>query len=99
MPGKKVGEPAIITADPVTNYITIYNNSVTLPPDSTFTLDYYRTPNTNIVTFFGGIAISDTLGEKDYVSVNRPDIYCATIFRDVLIRRGIKAGAVISHRH
>lgn len=96
LPGKRVGDPAVIITDPITDYITIHNKSITLPADSTFTLDYYRVPNTNDVTFFGGIAVNDTLGEKDYVSVNKPDIYCATIFRDVLISRGIKAGAVIA---
>jgi D-alanyl-D-alanine carboxypeptidase/D-alanyl-D-alanine-endopeptidase (penicillin-binding protein 4) len=73
LPGVKVGDPAIIKIDPVTDYIKITNNAVTLPADSGFTLDYYRIPYTNDVTFFGGISVSDSAGEIDYVSVHRPE--------------------------
>ena len=89
-PGKRAGDPAIIIFDPITDYITIQNNAVTLPPDSSFTLDYYRIPNTNNITFFGGIAANDTSGRIDYVSIDKPEIYCATVLCDVLYSKGIK---------
>lgn len=90
-PGKKPGDPAIIEKNPSTDYIEIHNKAYTLAAESSFTLDYYRTPHTNEVTFFGGIPADDTLGEKDYVSVHRPEIYAATVFRDVLRAKGVKA--------
>jgi D-alanyl-D-alanine carboxypeptidase/D-alanyl-D-alanine-endopeptidase (penicillin-binding protein 4) len=90
LPGKKAGDPAIINIDPITDYITVQNNAVTLPPDSSFTLDYYRIPHTNNITFFGGIAANDTSGRIDYVSVDKPEVYCATVFCDVLHFKGIK---------
>lgn len=89
-PGKKAGDPAIIIFDPITDYITVLNNAITLPPDSSFTLDYYRILNTNNITFFGGIAANDTSGRIDYVSVDKPEIYCVYIFCDVLNSKGIK---------
>jgi D-alanyl-D-alanine carboxypeptidase/D-alanyl-D-alanine-endopeptidase (penicillin-binding protein 4) len=89
VPGENVGDPAKIILDPDTDYITITNNTETLPAGSEFTLDYYRTPSTNEVEFFGGIAIDDS-NQIDYVSVDRPDIYCAYIFSDVLKDKGIK---------
>jgi D-alanyl-D-alanine carboxypeptidase/D-alanyl-D-alanine-endopeptidase (penicillin-binding protein 4) len=97
LPGGKVGDPAIIEIDPQTDYITITNNAVTLPADSEFTLDYYRKPYTNDVTFFGGISVSDTAGEIDYVSVHRPELYTAYIFASILKDNGIKfKGDIVS---
>jgi D-alanyl-D-alanine carboxypeptidase/D-alanyl-D-alanine-endopeptidase (penicillin-binding protein 4) len=58
-------------------------------------LDYYRIPFTNDVTFFGGISIKDTLGEIDYVSVHRPDIYCGYIFKGILNQKNIKFGGKV----
>jgi len=89
LPGEKVGDPAKIIIDPETDYITITNNTITLPVGSEFTLDYYRTPSTNEVEFFGGIAIDDS-NQVDYVSVHRPEIYCAHIFTDALKEKNIK---------
>jgi D-alanyl-D-alanine carboxypeptidase/D-alanyl-D-alanine-endopeptidase (penicillin-binding protein 4) len=89
VPGENAGDKAKIVLDPDTDYITITNNTETLPADSEFTLDYYRTPSTNEVEFFGGIAIDDS-NQIDYVSVHEPEIYCAYVFSDVLKDKGIK---------
>jgi D-alanyl-D-alanine carboxypeptidase/D-alanyl-D-alanine-endopeptidase (penicillin-binding protein 4) len=89
MPGPIIGEPAIIECNPNTNYIISHNMTYTLPAESTFTLDFYRIPYTNDVTFFGGIPSSDTAGEVDYVSVHRPEIYTAMVFSSVMASKGI----------
>ncbi len=97
LPGENVGDPAIIEIDPPTDYITITNNAVTLPADSEFTIDYYRRPYTNDVTFFGGIPISDTTGEIDYVSVHCPEFYTAYVFAGIIKDKGIKfKGDIVS---
>jgi len=88
LPGEKVGDKAKIELNPDTDYITVTNNTETLPAGSEFTLDYYRTPSTNEVEFFGGIAIDDS-NQVDYVSVHRPEIYCGYIFSGVLREKGI----------
>jgi serine-type D-Ala-D-Ala carboxypeptidase/endopeptidase (penicillin-binding protein 4) len=62
-----------------------------LPAESSFTLDYYRPSDDNIVTFFGGISISDSMGKVDYVSVNRPELYTLSVLSDVLNSKGIKS--------
>lgn len=96
LPGKKTGDPAIIKFDPVTNYINTHNNAVTVSSDSSFTLDYYRAPDGNEVTFFGGIPLGDTGGRKDYVSVARPELYTLNILSDVLKANGIKLSGKIN---
>jgi D-alanyl-D-alanine carboxypeptidase/D-alanyl-D-alanine-endopeptidase (penicillin-binding protein 4) len=95
LPGKKAGDPAIIEFNPLTSYIRVQNDAVTLPADSNFTLDYYRTPSTNEINFFGGIALSDSAGRIDYVSIDRPDLYTLTIFEDVLKSKGIKSANMV----
>jgi D-alanyl-D-alanine carboxypeptidase/D-alanyl-D-alanine-endopeptidase (penicillin-binding protein 4) len=89
MPGPNVGDRATIILDPGTDYITVNNNATTLPAGSEFTLDYYRTPSTNEVEFFGGIAVDDS-EEVDYVSVHRPEIYCAYVLAEISTRKNIK---------
>jgi len=89
LPGDTVGAPAIIQCDPNIGYITIHNNTYTLAAESSFTIGYYRTPNTNNVVFFGGISISDTTGNIDYVSINKPEMFAAIVFDSVLAGKGI----------
>jgi D-alanyl-D-alanine carboxypeptidase/D-alanyl-D-alanine-endopeptidase (penicillin-binding protein 4) len=96
LPGQKPGDPAHIECDPNTDYIITHNNAYTLPAESSLTLDYYRTPNTNEITFFGGIPASDTAGEIDYVSVHRPAMYAAHVFADILAARDVRLkGALV----
>jgi len=69
--------------------------------ESSFTLDYYRIPNTNDITFFGGIPLCDSAGRTDYVSVNHPELYTLSIFEDILKAKGIEVtGGIdsVSHR-
>ena len=90
LPGKKIGRPAFIEIEPESDYISITNNTRTSKAGSEFSIDYYRSPGTNKVEFFGNMAIDDTNGRKDYVSVNNPGLYCAIIFKNVLSSRNIK---------
>jgi D-alanyl-D-alanine carboxypeptidase/D-alanyl-D-alanine-endopeptidase (penicillin-binding protein 4) len=97
LPGENIGDPAVIEIDPPTDYIAITNNAATLPADSEFTLDYYRIAYSNDVTFFGGIPLSDTVGEIDYVSVHRPEIYTAYELARIIRLKGIEfEGDIIS---
>jgi serine-type D-Ala-D-Ala carboxypeptidase/endopeptidase (penicillin-binding protein 4) len=91
LPGKKIGDGAEVILEPATDYIYIdRNEAVTGPAGSDFSIDYYRAPDSKKVSFFGNIAIDDTNGRRDYLSVYKPEFYCARIFRDVLISHDIK---------
>jgi D-alanyl-D-alanine carboxypeptidase/D-alanyl-D-alanine-endopeptidase (penicillin-binding protein 4) len=89
-PVRNLGDACQIVFSPPTDYIAITNNSVTLPAGVDNTFDYVRQVGTNNVEFFGGIAVDDTSGLIDYVTVDKPDIYCAQIFRNVLKLNNIK---------
>jgi len=88
-PAKKIGTECLITIQPQTDYIEIINNTTTRGAGLDNTLDFYRYPGTNTVEFFGGIAIDDTNGVIDYVSVDNPNLYCANVFRDIMNENGI----------
>ena len=90
-PGKKVGDSAIIKFEPEIEYFWIDNfTAITGTAGSDYSIDYYRASDSKKVEFFGSIAIDDTNGRRDYLSVNEPDLFCAKIFRDVLISHGTK---------
>jgi D-alanyl-D-alanine carboxypeptidase/D-alanyl-D-alanine-endopeptidase (penicillin-binding protein 4) len=89
-PGINIGNPARIELNPSTKYISVVNNAVTLPAESSFTLDYYRSSDGNRVTFFGGIPSSDSEGRSDYVSVYRPELFTLSVFSEILKNRGLK---------
>ena len=89
-PAREKGEKCLITIQPQTNSIKIINNTTTYGEGSDNSFDFYRYPGTNTVEFFGGIAIDDTNGVIDYVSVDKPNLYCASVFKDIMTENGIK---------
>lgn len=88
-PGDKVGDPAKIRIVPQTTYISIDNQTQTSSPGSARSIDYYRSPGSNSVRFFGSVAVDDTAMYHDYVSVSDPGRFLASVFREVLSKKGI----------
>lgn len=96
-PGGKIGQPCTITLDPENDYIDTVNFTTTIANGLDNTFDFYRYPGSNKIKYFGGVAIDDSDGVVDYVSVKNPHLYCAEVFRDILKNRGIKIqGKIIS---
>lgn len=95
-PGPKVGAPAKIKIDPQTDYLTVINQTKTGPRRTRRSIDYTRKPGTNVVTFFGQMGTRDTAEYKDYVSVEEPGKYLATVFRQVLSSRRISVRGTIA---
>jgi D-alanyl-D-alanine carboxypeptidase/D-alanyl-D-alanine-endopeptidase (penicillin-binding protein 4) len=89
IPAKKVGQKAIIEVYPMTKYVTVLNNVVTVSDDSTTNIDFYRERNTNIIQVFGTIRKSEN-EVNESVSVNNPTKYTAQILKDVIESKGIK---------
>jgi D-alanyl-D-alanine carboxypeptidase/D-alanyl-D-alanine-endopeptidase (penicillin-binding protein 4) len=88
-PGGEVGKSCRIVLDPLTDYIDTVNNTITQPSGFENTFDFYRYPGTNIVQFFGCLAIDDASGVVDYVSVVSPHLYCADVFRNIMSEQNI----------
>jgi len=88
-PSTNIGESCSININPQTDYIKIINNTTTFSKGLDNSFDFYRYPGTNTVEFFGGIALDDTDGVIDYVSVEKPHLYCASTFINVMVENGI----------
>lgn len=87
---KTVGAPVQLVINPKTNYIKIYNNSLTSPPGTEKTIDYFRPPFGNTVTIFGNIPVDDSVILPDYVSVHDPAAYTVFVFKEVLGKAKLK---------
>jgi len=90
LPASAEGMACQISFSPTNKYLTITNQTTTLPAGLENTFDFVRTWGTDNVKFFGGIALDDTNGITDYVSVDDPARYCATVFSDMLKQKSIR---------
>ena len=78
------GQPANFTLDPPTSYVTIHNKCVT--GKNAVSLD--RAYDTNAITLSGECP---SRGESLVsITIHDPPMYAATVFSEVLARRGIK---------
>ena len=68
------------------SYVRIVNKVRT---GSRTSIGVTRTAGTNTVTVTGTVATSSTAGSKRWVTVNRPELYAAHVFRAELARVGI----------
>jgi len=87
---KIVDAPVQLIINPQTKYIRIYNNSLTSPPGTEKTIDYFRPPFGNTVTIFGNISVNDTSILPDYVSVHDPASYTVFAFKEILSQTKLK---------
>ena len=89
-PGKEVGTQAQLRFEPETDFIQWQNLTVTGPAGSDNTLDFYRQPHSNRVTFHGSYPLSQTEWEEEYVSVNQPGQFCVHTLQEVLKEKRIE---------
>jgi D-alanyl-D-alanine carboxypeptidase/D-alanyl-D-alanine-endopeptidase (penicillin-binding protein 4) len=88
-PGDSVDQLAKITLQPRTDYITLYDEITTAPPESTTTIDYYRDRGTNIIYARGRIPIGKPRVSES-LTVSNPTLYAATVLKETLQRKGIR---------
>jgi D-alanyl-D-alanine carboxypeptidase/D-alanyl-D-alanine-endopeptidase (penicillin-binding protein 4) len=84
---KKSHQPEVSVA-PDTKYVIILNKAITVPRDSSTSIQTFREPGTNVITVFGTIRDnSDSV--KTFVTVNNPTQYAMVVLKDILKRKGI----------
>jgi D-alanyl-D-alanine carboxypeptidase/D-alanyl-D-alanine-endopeptidase (penicillin-binding protein 4) len=93
-PGAAVGDPPVVEGEPPSSFYSLENRAVTGPPGSERTFDLTREPGTNHVIAYGALPV-DAEPDVEYFAVVDPAGWAATVFREVLSRRGIAVeGAV-----
>jgi D-alanyl-D-alanine carboxypeptidase/D-alanyl-D-alanine-endopeptidase (penicillin-binding protein 4) len=85
-----VGGKARISLTPAAagRYVNIRNLTVTGGTGSSDTFSVRRTPGTNTVTVSGRVPAGRSV-RSDWVTVNKPELYAAAVFRAALTRAGV----------
>ncbi|HET6765645.1 MAG TPA: D-alanyl-D-alanine carboxypeptidase/D-alanyl-D-alanine-endopeptidase [Longimicrobiaceae bacterium] len=87
-PGTAVGQPARITWQPQSAFVQVENRTRTVARDQRQTLDLRRGPTPGSIVAYGETPLGAGLRTEAF-AVDDPARYTATVFRDVLIARGI----------
>lgn len=83
-----------VTPASAASYVRIVNKVKTGRSTS---IGVHRTAGTNTITVTGTVATTSSSGSRRWVTVNRPDLYAAHVFRAELARAGITvAGGITS---
>jgi D-alanyl-D-alanine carboxypeptidase/D-alanyl-D-alanine-endopeptidase (penicillin-binding protein 4) len=88
-PAERVGDPPVVEGEPLSSFYTIENRAVTGPAGGKTTFDLTREPGTNHVIAYGSLPL-DTEPDVEYFAVVDPAGWTATVFSEVLARRGIE---------
>jgi D-alanyl-D-alanine carboxypeptidase/D-alanyl-D-alanine-endopeptidase (penicillin-binding protein 4) len=87
-PSGKAGEAAAVKLKPETDYVRVENDTETAPRDAVSTLGITRGLSDNNVRVWGDFPTGGR-GSTVRLSVHRPALWAAQLFRDALKRRGI----------
>ncbi len=93
-PADRVGQPPVIEGDPSSAFWTLENRATTAAPGTRSTFDLTRAPGTNRVVAYGALPL-DAPPRTEYFAVVDPAGWSATVFREVLARRGIQVSGQV----
>lgn len=87
--GKGLGEPAIITVIPNSNYVSVSNHTATVSPDGMKEIKIEREHGTNNIIVKGTIPLNSSK-DKTWIAVWEPTFYAIDLFKQSLQELGIK---------
>lgn len=88
-PGRNTGDPAGIIISPATGYVKVINQAATAPAGTEGSLRFFRQPGTNTIKVSGAIA-NGSRPLREWVSIDNPARYTATVLKETLESRGIR---------
>jgi len=88
-PGPKAGSAAKIRIAPLTRYVKIYNKCITTNSRKRHLINVSRQKGSNVITITGRFYIKAG-PYKNYVAVHQPSLYAVTVFKEEMVRQGIK---------
>jgi len=89
VPGEEIGDLAQVELNPVTSYVTINNTLRTCLHSWEQEMKFWRHPGSNQVDLTGSIALEGK-GYEGWITVDNPTLFAATVFKEVLMARGIQ---------
>lgn len=84
---KKPGNIVTLLVEPNTSYFTIINKCVSTSKKQEHAYSIYRKPGTNQIFIKGKFWINAS-PEKTWVNVHNPALYLATVFKEILEKKG-----------
>ncbi len=96
-PGTEVGEPVRVTLNPPTEYLKVVNNATTVAASENTTLHIERQSKpvpANVLTIRGSMPVSQEKVRRQ-VDIINPALFCGTLLKEALDRRGIPVQGVI----
>ncbi len=88
-PAKKVGDSATLTLNRAANYVHLINHTTTAERDTATTIGINRGLSDNELSVWGDFPVAGrAFGAA--LSMPKPSLWAATLFKQVLIARGIK---------
>ncbi|MEU4447542.1 D-alanyl-D-alanine carboxypeptidase/D-alanyl-D-alanine-endopeptidase [Actinosynnema sp. NPDC050801] len=82
------GQPATVTTEPPTSYVTIANTAVTGPPGSASSVSVERRHGTNVIDVRGAVPAGGAV-ESEWSTVWEPTGLVTSLFHDALARHGV----------
>lgn len=93
-PGRRSGDPALVTLSPECRYISVINSGITTFDTLVPHLHVTRDRGSNRIRVVGRIA-PHSPGEHFFLSVWKPELYFLTLFRESLQKEGVKVRGVL----
>ena len=87
MPGKAIGDTAVVTIDPPTHYVSFENSAVTDTTDSLVISRKYD-ERLNVITV-NGVKKLDTVMHKEGITVRGPELYFLTLAKEELEKQNV----------
>lgn len=99
-PGEKMGDPAVISLDPDTSYMTVENRCTTVAKDGKQSIGVGRVRGQNVIRVTGQVALGyDPKGHEGTTTVEDPTLFTATVFLETLRKSGVEVkGEAVSGR-
>ncbi len=97
-PGGKIGQPVHAYVYPSESLLTISNRTKTVRRGRTGRIQWSKTPGTDRVSLRGQLPINGE-GKSQYFLVQDPALYTARLFRERLVKGGIRVTGVARARH
>ncbi len=96
-PGAKVGDPAKVLFDPVSEYLTVKGGVKTVKGNHPANLAIERecTPKGRDVILISGTIGTGAPSKSRYVNVCTPSLYAGEVFKEFLLREGIKVNGKV----
>lgn len=86
--GRRRGSAAELTWEPYTGYVTVVNETVTIPRDSSLVERYRRSFEDNV--FVIGSRVPEGRVDREALAVHNPTLYFAHVLRETLVGAGIE---------